>query len=109
MKKLIFYIPAIIFTVLYGALLIGDVGAVSPVVAVWLALFFASGVLLSKDIFWAAALGALPAIHLIFMGTRQTGQIVSETPIGIAVLIFYIFCGIFVFYKLQKAQITEKL
>lgn len=104
MKKIVFYIPAIIFTVLYGLLAIGGIGAISPVVAVWLIFFLTSGILLGKDMFWGGLLGALPAIHLIYMGNQETGQIINEMPIGIIVLIFYIVCGSFIFYKGKKIK-----
>ncbi len=42
------------------------------------------------------------AIHLIYMGTQETGQIINEMPIGIIVFIFYIICGSFIFYKNKK-------
>lgn len=96
MKKNIFYIPAIIFTILYGVATISNIGAISPIVVIWLALFFISGFILNKNIFWGSLLGALPAIHLIYMGTQETRQIVSEMPIGVVVLIFYITCGYFI-------------
>jgi len=70
-------IPAIIFTVIYGILAIGGIGAISPVVAVWLFFFLASGILLSKDMFWGGLLGALPAIHLIYMGAKETGRVIT--------------------------------
>jgi len=47
-------------------------------------------------------LGILPGIHWIYMGTQYTGQAINEMPIGIIVLIFYIICGSFVFYKNKK-------
>lgn len=99
MKKILFYIPAIIFTVFYGFVAVNRIGTISPVVVIWLGLFFMGGILLSKGIFWGSLLGALPAIHLIYMGTRETGQIINETPIGIIILIFYFACGGFVFYR----------
>jgi len=102
MKKIVFYIPAIIFAVLYGVIAISNIGAISPIVIVWLALFFISGFILNKNVFWGSLLGALPAIHLIYMGTQETGQIVNEMATGIIVLIFYIICGGFVFYKNKK-------
>ncbi len=102
MKKIVFYIPAIIFAILYGVIAISNIGAISPIVVVWLALFFISGFILNKNVFWGSLLGALPAIHLIYMGTQETGQIINEMPTGIVVLIFYIICGGFVFYKNKK-------
>lgn len=96
-KNVIFYIPAIIFTILYGVLAISNIGALSPIVIVWLALFFVSGFILGKNAFWGSPLGALPAIHLIYMGIQETGQIINEMPIGVVVLIFYITCGYFIY------------
>lgn len=109
MEKVVYYIPSIIFTVFYGLLVISGIGigAISPVVAVWLVLFLISGILLSKNMFWGSLLGALPAIHLIYMGTQETGQTMSETPIGIIILIFYTICGGFVFYKSKKKSVRK--
>jgi hypothetical protein len=108
MKKIIFYIPAMIFSFLYGVLAINNIFAIaiSPIVIVWLALFFISGILLNKNVFWGSLMGALPAIHLIYMGTQETGQIINETPTGIAVLIFYIICGYFV-YRKNKSEASK--
>jgi hypothetical protein len=104
MKKFVFYIPAIIFIVLYGLLAIANIGAVSPVVIVWLVLFLMGGILLSKDNFWGSLLGMLPAIHLIYMGTQETRQIINEIPIGIVILIFYIICGYFIHRNNKKSK-----
>lgn len=46
----------------------------------------------------------LPAIHLIYMGTQETGQIINEMRIGIVILIFYIFCGYFVYRNNKKSK-----
>ncbi|MGK0466522.1 MAG: hypothetical protein ACJAX4_001810, partial [Clostridium sp.] len=45
-----------------------------------------------------------PAIHLIYKGTQDTGQIFNEMPIGIIVLIFYVICGSFIFYRSKKLK-----
>ena len=98
MKKILFYIPAIIFTFFYGIAVLSGF-AISTLVAVWLFLWFTSGFLLNKNYFWGSLLGALPGIHLIYMGTRETGQVFSETPIGIVILAFYVICGYLVYRK----------
>ncbi len=41
-------------------------------------LFIISGFILNKNVFWGSLLGTLPAIHLIYMGTQETGQIINE-------------------------------
>lgn len=102
-RKSVYFIPTIIFSVFYGLVVIGGgISIISSVAAVWLILFLISGILLSKNIFWGSLLGALPAIHMIYMGTQDTGQIINEIPIGIIVFVFYIICGGFIFFKSKK-------
>ncbi|MGL5254041.1 MAG: DUF4362 domain-containing protein, partial [Brevinema sp.] len=44
--------------------------------------------------------GVLPTIHLIYMSTQETGQVVNiELPLGIIVLLFYVLCGCFVYKR----------
>lgn len=102
MKKILFYIPTIIFSIFFSWSIISFGISFSPVIFVWLTLFLAGGILLSKGEFWGGFLGLLPGIHLIYMGTQDTGQIVNEMPIGIIVLVFYFVCGSFIFYKSKK-------
>ncbi len=93
MKKVIFYIPAIIFSIFYGAVAFIGVGSISPIIFVWIGIFCISGYILNKKQVCGVLAGLLPAIHLIYMGTQETGQLVSEVPAGIVVLIFYVICG----------------
>ena len=103
MKKIGLFIPAIVFTAFYGLITLGGgFSIVSPIVYGWIALFIISGLLLSKDKVWGSFFGVLPGIHLIFMSTKDTGQIISELPIGIIVAAFYLLCFGFVFYKKKK-------
>lgn len=104
MKKVIFYIPTILFAILFGLLAIRlGVGSTSLIIIVWIILFLVSGFLLSKDKFWGGIFGMLPGIHWIYMGTQYTMQAINEMSLGITVLIFYIICGGFVFYN----QVTK--
>ena len=98
MKKL-FFIPAIIFTILYGCLALGRIGAIHPIVIACLLLFWIAGVLLSKTMIWGGVLGLIPAACFIYMGTQETGQIFNETPIGIVVLLYYAACMYYVHKK----------
>lgn len=105
MKKLVLFIPVIVFILFYGFMLIASFGVVSPVVIGWLALFTIAGALLCKDIYWGAILGILPALHLIYMSTQETGQVGNiELPLGIVVLIFYLICGYFVYKRKISKQ-----
>lgn len=105
LMKTIFYIPAILFAVLLGLLLASsETVTTSPVIMMWLVLFFITGILLSKGLFWGSILGVLPGIHMIYMGTQDTGQIISETPIGMTIIVFYIFCGYVVYRNNKKVK-----
>jgi len=103
MNKIVFYIPAILFTIVYGWLAIFfRIGSISPIIFVWIALFLVSGFLLNKDKFWGGILGMLPGIHFIYASTKYTGQAINERPIGIVVMIFYMLCSGYVFSKGNK-------
>ncbi|MEG3007509.1 MAG: hypothetical protein RR806_08570 [Oscillospiraceae bacterium] len=85
MKKIVFFIPAIIFTIVYGsAAVFGGIGMIQPIAAVWLLLYWSAGALLGKTKAIGGILGILPALQLIYMGTQETGQIIKETPIGVS-------------------------
>lgn len=104
MGRVLFYIPFILFGMLYGFAAFSNIGYISPIAIVWLVLFFMSGFTLSKNFYWGGLLGILPAISLIYMGTRDTGQIINEMPIGIVVLIYYVICGIVAFVNNKKSK-----
>lgn len=99
MKKLVFFIPAIVFTFFYGFAALTALGAIHPSVAVLLLLLWIAGVLLSKSVCWGGLFGVAPAVLFIYMGTQETGQIINETPIGIVLLLYYAVCIYFVYRK----------
>lgn len=101
--KIVFYILAILFTAFYALVMLNGLSIMLSIVITWIALFIISGVLLSKGQFWGGFLGVLPGIHLMYMSTKDTGQVINiELPLGVIVTIFYILCCIFVFYKKKK-------
>lgn len=104
MKKIVFFIPAIIFAIFYGGIMISiSTSVVSPIIYLWIGLFIISGILLLKGLFWGGLPGVLPGIHLIYMSTVDTGQIMNiELPVGIIVATFYLLCCGFVFYQKKK-------
>ncbi len=51
MKKIMFYIPAIALVIFHGVIAISNIGTISPIVVVWLALFIMSGFILNKHVF----------------------------------------------------------
>jgi len=92
MKKYLGYIPAVIFTVIY--ILTGLTGAISavPMVLIWLGCFYIAAVLLHKGVIWGGVFGLLPALHMIYRGG-------SEIFVGIAVILFYLILGIYLWKK----------
>ena len=103
MSKLLYFLPAIIFTAFYGLVILGTGLSVSPLVTVWIALFIASGILMAKKLFWGGALGILPGCYLIYMSTIDTGQIMNiELPLGAVVVAYYLACGSYIFVKHKK-------
>lgn len=95
MLKIMYFIPFILGCLLYGLVIaIGGLSGIHPFVWLALIVLFSSGMLLKRNKAWGAILGILIGILLIYMGTKETGQIVSETPIGIIMCIYYLACGI---------------
>ena len=100
MKKILYYIPLVVFGLFHTLIFFVGIGPISPVIWLWLALFLTSGILMEKNISRGAIIGMLPAVHMIYMGTKDTGQIINESMVGIIVLIFYAVC----FYICNKSK-----
>lgn len=103
MKKLVFFIPAIIFTIFYGLAALAAMGAIHPIVVLWLALLWIAGVFLSKSMFWGGLIGFIPGVYYIYMGMQETGQIFKETPFGVIILLYYAVCIVYCIYKNKHA------
>ena len=100
MKKYIGYIPAVLFTAFY--LLVGLTGAglELSMILIWLACFWVSAFLLHKGLFWGGIFGLFPAVHMIYMGTQETGQVINiEIPLGLALMLFYAVLGVYLWKK----------
>lgn len=94
MKKTFFFIPAVLLTAYCGGMAC-VAGAAAVPTAAWLGLLllWGSGVLLSRRFIWGAFCGALPGVLMIFHSARQTEQFFHMgLPIGLALLLFYMFC-----------------
>lgn len=104
MKKIVFFIPAILFTIFYALAALLAMGAIHPIVILWLALLWIAGVLLSKAVLWGCLLGFIPGAYFIYLGTQETGQIFKETPLGIIILLYYAICTIYCVYKKKHTQ-----
>ncbi len=100
MKKLVYFIPAIIATVFYLFLsFVSGFGAIHWGAWVCVASLFLSGVLMSSHKWWGCLFGVVVGGILIYMGTQYTGQIINEMPIGIIVSVFYGIIGFYIYKK----------
>ena len=101
MKKAIVFAPAAIFTVAVVALNI-ILKTFSPLWYAWVLLLWVGGLVMNKGKAWGAVIGVRPGVHLIYMSTQYTGQVINiELPLGLIVVIFYLGCG-FVIWKRNR-------
>ena len=101
MKKAIVFAPAAIFTVAVVALNI-ILKTFSPLWYAWVLLLWVGGLVMNKGKAWGAVIGLLTGVHLIYMSTQYTGQVINiELPLGLIVVIFYLGCG-FVIWKRNR-------
>lgn len=106
MRKLIGYIPAVLFTAFYLYVGMTGAGLTMSMVLIWLACFWLSAFFLHKGLFWGGAFGLVPGIHMIYMSTQYTGQVINiELPLGIILILFY---GIYGFYLWKKRNDIPK-
>ncbi len=69
---------------------------------VWIALFLASGFLLSQEKIWGSIFGMIPGIVFVWMSTNYTGQVINiELPLGMLIIGFYAGCGMGIYRKRQ--------
>ena len=102
-RRMLYFIPVLIFLIAYIAMLVLGFGMVSIKEVIWLLLFLISGFLLSGDKFWGSIFGMIPAVIFIFMSTEHTGQVVNiELPLGIGLIIYYLICSFIVFKGNRK-------
>lgn len=106
MFKLFVYWPAVMFALLYGIIiLLGGGTQLSPTAYCLVFLTFLGGRLLAKRHIIGALFGILAGIILIVMGMRETGQIINETPFGIALVINYALSALYLTLKKKKTSL----
>ena len=95
MKKVIYFTPAIFGLVFYSLLTVfSGFGAIRPTVWLCIAMLFVSAILLAKKKWFGCVPGIVIGIILVWMSFQSTGQVIDiERPLGIALIVFYIFCG----------------
>lgn len=95
MKKILYFLPAILGVAFYIFLgMAVSFKAINPFVWITLGILWLSAFLMVKNIWLGSLLGFLIGILLIYMGNQETGQIIKETPFGIVMCIYYVICAI---------------
>ena len=95
MKKVLYFTPAIFGLMFYSLLAVfSGFGAIHPAVWFCIAMLFFSAVLMARKKWFGCIPGILVGAILIWMSFQSTGQVIDiERPLGIALIMFYIFCG----------------
>ena len=91
MKKVFFYLPAVIYAIAVIALNV-ILRTFSPLWYVWVVLLWLGGFLLNRGKVWGGMFSLLPAVHILYMSTQSTGQTVSEAPLGILTAVYVLVC-----------------
>lgn len=98
MKKVFFYLPAMIYAIAIIALNI-ILKTFSPLWYAWVALLWLGGFLLGKGKVWGGLFGLLPAVHILCMSTQSTGQVISEALLGAGTAVYVLVCMFAVWKK----------
>lgn len=94
MKKILYFFPVGLGCIIYIFLgIISSFVSINPFVWGALILLCISGILMNKNKWWGCIFGILIGVLLIYVGSRETGQIIKETPFGIIICIYYILCA----------------
>lgn len=106
MKKAIYLLPAVLFSAAVIAMCL-ILRTIVPLWFLWAVLLWLGSRLLSKGKWWGSLVGLIPAVHMICMSTKQTGQTVNiEFPLGITIAVCYLLLGLLAWRK--SAKLYEK-
>lgn len=100
-----YFFPAVISFTLYTLIAVNaGFGSLDPAVWCFVALLLASAILMVRKKWWGCIGGVITGAVLIYMGTQYTGQVISETPIGIIFCVYYVILGFLCFRNKKISQ-----
>lgn len=95
MKKILYFIPAIVFGLLYSLLIVEGQGPILWHGWLFLTLMIVSGILLAKRKWWGAIPGVVIGVFFICSGLTNEYAILPEWQVGIVLVLYYIFSSVF--------------
>lgn len=107
MKKLVYFLPAFAAAAFYG-LLVFRLGvspaALAPEALFGVQLLFAAGVLLCIGKWWGCVPGVGTGLALLWWNAHYSGHqhINADRPVGIALVLFYAGCGLWLAFQNRK-------
>lgn len=100
MKRILYFIPAIVGCVFYGIMALAF--ELEPIAFLFLALLILSGIIMYKGKWWGAIFGLGAGVWLMCLDLKATGQIIMQWPIGLVIAVYFIVCGGVLFAKNNK-------
>lgn len=113
MKKVLYFLPAVLICLIYGFILFvlegtfdAVVEMVRSVVLLYIALPVLGSVLLEKGHWWGALFGAAMGLLLIYNNLQYTGHqhVNVDIPLGIVFVIYYAVMGVVCALPKRKAE-----
>jgi len=100
-KKILYYLPFILCLIFYGFIVLTDFESLQPEFLIIIVLPLIAGLLLSNNKWFGSIIGLTLGVILIYMGSKETGQIINESIFGFITILYYVICGV-VCYKSNK-------
>ncbi len=105
MKKILYFIPAILVMILCLFVAFTDGLSFDSNAWVYVVLPILAGAILSLNKWWGGLFGMATGAMIIYASTQGEIHIINEMPIGIVVCIYYAIMG-YVAYKDKKNKTT---
>ena len=104
MRKHLFFLPVVLWTLLALFLESSGVKASLMVWLLWLALLMFGGMLLQKRNLFGGLLGMVPGLHMIYVGVFQAQHaFIAEKTIGVLLVTFFLISTITLYLQQRKA------
>lgn len=108
MKKILYFLPFVLWSALYFHIgIVDSFIRLNPIIWVWLAMLLTSGIFMLNNKWWGCIFGILFGLYLIILGIMSLGhpaKFINEMPFGIMLCIYYGYFGMDL-YKINNNYI----